>query len=105
MTTKNPDFSLKLDISLHTFGNTEDTDYISFNNNDDNDELNKKIVNFNKMDTLFITDDINKTIIDSKINKELQDKKFISYKQLKRIKNFVRKHLVGKIKDVIFNFF
>jgi hypothetical protein len=49
-----------------------DINYISFNNND---ELNKKLVQFNKMNEIFITDDINKKIQDNKINNEIQNKK------------------------------
>ena len=71
-TVKNPNFTSKIDISLNSQGNTTDINFISLTNNDD--ELNKKIVNFNKLDEIFITDDITKQIIDSKIKKDLQEK-------------------------------
>ena len=53
--------------------NTKDINYISINDNDD--DLNKTIVNFNKINEIFITEDINKIIKDFKINKELQNQK------------------------------
>ncbi len=72
-TVKNPNFTSKIDLSLNSHGNTIDTNFISLTDNDD--ELNKKIVSFNKLNQIFITDDINKKIVDSKIKKEIQDKK------------------------------
>jgi hypothetical protein len=66
---KNPYF--KPDATL---SNTIDINYISLTDNDD--ELNKKIVKFNKLNEIFITEDINKIIKDNKINKELQEMKF-----------------------------
>lgn len=71
-TSKNPDFTSKIDISLNSYGNTVDINCISLTDNDD--ELNKKIVNFNKLGDIFITDDITKKITDSKIRKDIQDK-------------------------------
>jgi hypothetical protein len=53
--------------------NTIDINYISLTENDD--DLNKKIVQFNKLNEIFITEDINKIIKDQKINEELQTKK------------------------------
>ena len=67
-TIKNPNF--KVDSLI---ANTIDVNYISLTENDD--ELNKKIVKFNKINDMFITDDINKIIKDQKINEELQTKK------------------------------
>jgi hypothetical protein len=72
-TVKNPDFTSKIDLSLNSHGTSVDINFISLTENDD--ELNKKIVSFSKLNELFITDDINKIIVDSKIKKELQDKK------------------------------
>ena len=67
-TTKNPNF--KVDSLI---ANTIDINYISLTENDD--DLNKKIVQFNKLNEIFITEDINKIIKDQKINEELQTKK------------------------------
>ena len=67
---KNPKFNVD---KINQNPNTKDTNYISLNNDDD--ELNKSIVNFNKMNEIFITEDINKIIKDFKINKDLQNKK------------------------------
>jgi thiol-disulfide isomerase/thioredoxin len=71
-TVKNPNFTSKIDLSLNSHGNTIDINFISLTDNDD--ELNKKIVDFKKLDEIFITDDINKIIVDSKIKKDIQDK-------------------------------
>jgi hypothetical protein len=67
-TTKNPNFKVDSLIS-----NTIDINYISLTENDD--DLNKKIVQFNKLNEIFITEDINKIIKDQKINEDLQTKK------------------------------
>ena len=67
-TTKNPNF--KVDSLI---ANTIDINYISLTENDD--DLNKKIVQFNKLNEIFITEDINKIIKDQKINEDLQTKK------------------------------
>ena len=67
-TTKNPNF--KVDSLI---ANTIDINYISLTENDD--DLNKKIVQFNKLNEIFITEDINKIIKDFKINKDLQNQK------------------------------
>lgn len=67
-TTKNPNFKVDSLIS-----NTIDVNYISLTENDD--DLNKKIVQFNKFNEIFITEDINKIIKDQKINEDLQTKK------------------------------
>jgi hypothetical protein len=67
-TVKNPTF--KADEYL---ANTFDLNYVSLLDNEE--ETNKNIVNFNKMNNLFITEDINKIIEDNKINEEMQNKK------------------------------
>jgi hypothetical protein len=67
-TTKNPNFNVDSLIA-----NTIDINYISLTENDD--DLNKKIVQFNKLNEIFITEDINKIIKDQKINEDLQTKK------------------------------
>jgi hypothetical protein len=72
-TVKNPNFTSKIDLSLNSHGSSVDINFISLTDNDD--ELNKKLVSFNKLNEIFITDDINKIIVDSKIKKEIQDKK------------------------------
>ena len=66
---KNPIFS----VDINQNPNTKDINYISINDNDD--DLNKTIVNFNKINEIFITEDINKIIKDFKINKDLQNQK------------------------------
>ena len=65
---KNPKFTPDKILS-----NTIDINYISLTDNDD--ELNKKIVQFNKLNEMFITDDISKVIKDNKINEKLQTEK------------------------------
>jgi len=80
-TVKNPNFTSKIDLSLNSHGTSVDINYISLTDNDD--ELNKKIVSFNKLNDMFITDDINKIIVDSKIKKELQDKKLHELKNMR----------------------
>jgi hypothetical protein len=75
-TVKNPNFTSKIDLSLNSHGSSIDINFISLTDNDD--ELNKKIVSFNKLNEIFVTDNftsLNEKIIDSKIKKELQDKK------------------------------
>jgi hypothetical protein len=76
-TTKNPNFKLETTNgraqSNLCEGRSSDINYISLTDNED--ELNKKLVNFNKLNELFITEDINKVIKDHKINQELQSKK------------------------------
>jgi len=74
-TVKNPNFTSKIDLSLNSNGNGIDINFISLTDNDD--ELNKSIVNFNSLNKIFITEDINKIIVDSKIRKDIQDKKLL----------------------------
>jgi len=73
---KNPYFK-----SDNTNANTIDINYISLTDNDD--ELNKKIVQFNKLNEMFITDDINKIITDQKINEKLQSEKLSQLSKLR----------------------
>lgn len=65
---KNPEFHV--DVSLV---NSIDTNYVSLTDNDEG--LNKRIVNFNKLNDMLITDNISQQIKDNKINQELQNKK------------------------------
>jgi hypothetical protein len=64
--TNNPKFNAD-----KTLTNSTDINYVSLNDEDDSN----KIINFNKMSDIFITDDINQKIKDSKINQQLQNEK------------------------------
>lgn len=75
-TVKNPYFK-----SDKTIANTIDINYISLTDNDD--DFNKKIVQFNKLNEMFITDDINKIITDQKINEKLQSEKLSQLSKLR----------------------
>jgi hypothetical protein len=72
MNINNPTF--KIENQIMGMGIEQDMNYISLNNNE---ELNKKLVQFNKMNEIFITEDINKKIKDNKITNESQNNRLI----------------------------